>query len=433
MKKLFTAVLLLTGFMSTLAAQELKTSYFLDNYVYSYRINPAAQFESEPFSFVAVGLGNTSVSAASNMGLDAFVYKTSDAYTWGFAEAVPRKTFLSRLNEDNYLMPQFGINLFTFGRQGEDYRYAVELNVKSDTYVYAPKQFFAAFKDGIDIGLKEKKGSYSISDFLLNSDNYTEIAFCYSRKLRDDLIVGGAAKALIGLAKAQFNISSMNVHEMSGDWGGSCNGDVLVATKLMDVSQAMKGGNSVYDILQDAALNGVGIAGFGFSFDVGVTWTPIENLEVGLSALDLGFINWKNAFSGKIDYENKIFNEVEDAVEFKSVDTVSSLKGLNYNVHLFAKYRTPFYDKLSFGMLGSFQPYFKELRLGADVTPIKAVSLAASAAYNSFGFDVGAALNFRFPGINLFLGADSLVFGSTDGIPSGHGLTNVTAGLVFAF
>jgi hypothetical protein len=51
--------LLLAGILTLAAgvafAQDFKTGYFLDNYVYSYRVNPGASLEGKPGTFVGVG------------------------------------------------------------------------------------------------------------------------------------------------------------------------------------------------------------------------------------------------------------------------------------------------------------------------------------------------------------------------------------------
>ena len=77
--------------------------------------------------------------------------------------------------------------------------------------------------------------------------------------------------------------------------------------------------------------------------------------------------------------------------------------------------------------------------MGISVTPADFVSLAVSAAYNNCGFDMGAALSLRVPGFaNLFVAADKIPLYWNNRmfkvpIPTRSGLTNVTAGLVFAF
>ncbi len=436
MKKVIVSAVLAAMALATVSAQDFKTSYFLDNYVYSYRLNPGAQLEDDSFTFFSIGLGNTSMSTSTNLALSSFIFATpSGDYTWGFGEAIPAETFLSQIDDENYFNPRLSVNLLTFGRQGENYRFAIEANVRSDSYFYAAKDFFRAFKGGLNEGLATSKGSYTFDNMQFNSSNYAEIAATYSHSIGDNLVVGGTAKLLLGVLGTTFNINHLYAHDLpNGDWGGDCDADIQFSSPLLTTASFVQG-KSLYDVLKDVQYGKVGINGFGFGLDLGATWKPIDNLEVGLSVLDLGFLSWNPNIKAKIQYKDNDFVDIEDALEFKDVEEAGYTQGLNYNIHLFGKYRMPFYDRLSAGFVGTWQKHFKEARLGVDVTPVNAISIAASAAYNSYGLDFGAALNIRFPGINLFLGADTISFKqNADKIPSGRGgQTNVTTGLVIAF
>ncbi|MBO6170310.1 MAG: hypothetical protein J6O51_10145 [Bacteroidales bacterium] len=436
MKRLFAVSALLAGILTSAAAQEFKTSYFLDNYVYNYRLNPAASFESKPFTFFSVGLGNTSVSIPTNLSVSSFIFKTPEGnLTWGLASSVPTEKFLGGLDKDNFLAPQLSLNVLSFGRQSDDWRLAFEVNLRSNSYLYAPYDFFAAFKNGINDGLKNnKKDTYSFQNMHFNTSNYAEIAASYSHKIGDNLIVGGTAKALLGILGGSFDIYNMAAEPLPGDkYGGTANAEVKIASKALDISTAVVEGKSLYNF-ETAGFKGFGFSGYGFGVDLGVTWKPIDGLEIGLSALDLGMISWQETHHGYINYEKKQFNDVEDALEIEAVETEVNTTMLDYNIHLSTKYRMPFYEGLSVGLLGTYQKHFKEARLGLDVTPISAISIAASAAINTYGTDFGAAINFRFPGVNLFLGADSIYFKMTpEMIPETRGLTNLTLGLAIAF
>ena len=434
MKKLFTLAALLTGVMAVSAAQEFKTAYFLDNHVYSYRINPAAPFEKDSFSFFAVGVGNVSFAMPSNQALSNFIFTTPEGrYTWGFGESVPAEKFLSGITKDNFMQPELGINLITFGHQAEDRRFTAEVNLRSSTYFYAPKDFFGAMKIGLNDGLKTKTGRYSFENMHLESNTYAEIAVGYSRRLEDNLILGGTAKLLFGLAGAFLDVHSLDLGELpNDDFGGSVDADAYLSSKILGINTTLIG-NSLAN-LQNVGYNGIGISGLGLSFDLGATWTPIEGLDVGFSIIDLGFLTWFDSVHGKINYKDRIIDTAEQGLQLESAETVRKTKLINYNVHLSAKYRMPFYEGLSAGVITTVQNFYKEVRFGLDVTPIRAISLAASAALNSYGFDMGAALNFRFPGVNLFLGTDSMFFKMNEyHIPSSKGVTNVTAGLAIAF
>ena len=239
---------------------------------------------------------------------------------------------------------------------------------------------------------------------------------------------------LLGLAGGSFDIHEMTARPLAdGKYGGTVDADVKIASQLLEVSTAMVEGKSLYNF-ETAGFGKAGLSGFGLGLDLGATWMPTDGLEIGLSVLDLGFIGWNGTLHGIIKYTDKKFNDEEDALELEAIAAEKTNTLLDYNIHLSAKYRMPFYEGLSVGLLGTYQKHFKEARLGIDVTPLRAISIAASAAYNTYGLDFGAALNFRLPGVNLFLGADSIYFKMTpDMIPETRGITNVTAGLAFAF
>ena len=419
---------------SVLFAQELKTAFFLENNVYSYKINPAAKFEEKPYTFFALGLGNVSASAMSNLGVSSLLYPTASGLVWGFDTDVPTDTFLSKFAKDNILLPQANVNILSFGHQGARSRWNFELNVRSDNYFYLSKDFFSAMKVGLDEGLSKKTGMYTFQDLNVCSSNYVETAFGYSHKIGDMITLGGRLKFLMGLGGA-----SLDINEFTGgadadkDFVASTDVDLLIATSFLKVGTQVVDGKELYDF-EDISFNKVGINGYGFGADLGITVEPVDGLSLGLSALDLGFIKWNSTVNGKIKYDLKKIDNVEEGLELQVADPKAEIKALNYNIHLTAKYRMPFYEGLGVGFIGTYQKYFKEARLGVDFTPFRLLSLAVSGAYNNFGFDFGGALNLRFPGFNLFVGLDSIYFEMTPQfLPVSRGITNATVGLALAF
>ncbi|MBO7604244.1 MAG: hypothetical protein J6S97_07510 [Bacteroidales bacterium] len=435
MKKLFTVAALLTGIMAVSAAQEFKTSYFLDNHVYSYRINPAAPFESDSFSFFAVGIGNTSFSMPSNLPLSSLIFTTPEGrYTWGFGESISPETFLAGITKDSFMQPELSVNLLTIGHQEADRRFTAELNVRSNTYFFAPKDFFGAMKIGLNDGLKTKTGRYNFENMHLETNNYAEVAVGFSRRLEDNLILGGTAKLLLGLGGAFIDIHNLELGEYPGDdFGGTVYADTYFSCKTLGINPTLVGNSLAH--LQNVGYSGFGISGVGLGVDLGATWTPVEGLDVGFSVVDLGFLTWFDTVHGTINYKDCVIDDAEEGLQLESVESVIKTKLINFNFHVSAKYRMPFYEGLTAGILTTFQRHFTEVRLGLDVTPLRAISLAASTAFNNYGFDFGAALNFRFPGVNLFVGADSFAAFKMNEyhIPSSKGITNVTAGLAIAF
>lgn len=433
MKKLILPLFLLSLGTAALA-QESKTAFFLDHNVYSYRINPAADFDEKPYTFFALGLGNTSATVLSNLGASSLLYPTVDGLVWGFDDGVPDDTFLSKFAKDNIILPQVSLNVLSFGHQGERGRFNVEVNLRSDNYLYASKDFFSALKTGLNEGLKTKIGTWTFENMNIYTSDYVEVAAGYARKIGEMVTVGGTAKLLLGVAGGAFDFNSFYLTSSDGDnYYGSADARLLLASSLFKIGSKNVGGKNLYDY-STFQFNRVGLAGVGFGLDLGVTVEPVQGLTIGLSALDLGFIKWNSSVNGKIQYTNKKVDTVEDALELQVGDPSNEARMLNYNIHLSAKYRMPFYDKLSVGLLGTYQKYFKEARLGVDITPVRPISIAVSGAYNNFGFDFGAALNVRIPGINLFLALDSIYFDMTPQLlPVSRGITNATVGLAIAF
>lgn len=435
MRRLILSAALALSCSAVLFGQELKTAFFLENNVYSYKLNPAARFEEKPYTFFAIGLGNVSATAMSNLGVSSILYPVAGNLVWGFDSDVPTDTFLSKFAKDNIVLPQANVNILSFGHQGERGRWNFEVNVRSDNYFYLSKDFFTAMKYGLNEGLSTKSGMYTFQNLNVSSSNYLEAAFGYSHKIGDIITLGGRAKFLMGLGAAAVDINSFTGGAATdgGDFVASADVDVLVATSFAKVGTQMVDGRELYDFT-DWEYNKIGLSGLGFGADLGITIEPVDGLYIGLSALDLGFIKWNSTVNGKIHYDLKKIETVEEGLELQVAPPSASVRMLNYNIHLTAKYRMPFYNGLGVGVIGTYQKYFKEARLGLDFTPARILSLAVSGAYNNFGFDFGAALNIRFPGVNLFLGLDSVYFEMTPQyLPVSRGITNATVGLALAF
>ncbi len=118
-------------------------------------------------------------------------------------------------------------------------------------------------------------------------------------------------------------------------------------------------------------------SGYGLAMDLGATFKPVKDLEVGISLNDIGAILWQYNIQGKTDAdviysgekvsikedsEDQVGSEMESAVdalshlsEFREVkDKASTLEMLPLNLNASVKYRMPFYRRLSVGALASY-------------------------------------------------------------------------------
>ena len=161
-------------------------------------------------------------------------------------------------------------------------------------------------------------------------------------------------------------------------------------------------------------------------------YEPIEGLYISAAANDLGFLSWKGNVGAAWHVDSEIGEDWRDFLRLE--DTSGRFTtGLNYSFNAGVKYKMPFYDRLSVGLLGTLQKNYKEARLGIDVTPLDFISIAASGAIGSQGFNFGAALNLKFPIVNFFIGTDAFMYNFTPQmIPLDNVNTMVTAGLLIA-
>jgi hypothetical protein len=128
---------------------------------------------------------------------------------------------------------------------------------------------------------------------------------------------------------------------------------------------------------------------------------------------------------------------------FKMEMTGSGIKktnALSATVHAALEARMPFYERLSFGILGTVRadgPYsWTEGRLIMSIAPVNVLSAAASYAVSDFGHSLGAVLNIHLPGINLYAGFDSILPAlnvTPQMVPVNALNTNMTMGLTIAF
>ena len=425
---LATTSLLLTVGLSCLA-QEFATSFFLGNYTYDYKLNPGAPLDCKDHSFASFGLGNISASLPTNLSYEKLAPTIDGQPYWALDSRVPADLFVSKLKKNNFVSPSLNLNLFSFGKKTDSWRFNVEINARSVNSVRVPLEAFSAIKYAL-----EKTGTYGFtSPLTVSSSNYLEFAVGYGFKIGERVTLGFRLKALAGLAGANLKINTLTAGENEdGELLITADGKVNVASHMLRIGTVDSGSIiETYD-LQSARFGYLGLEGYGGAVDIGVSVDAFPGFTAGFSALDVGAMYWNYTSCGTVKYERQVINDWNGVIR-KEVST-SERTMLPFNLHLFTKYKMPFYDKWNVGMVATFQQYFQEVRIGTGITPVDFISLGLSAAYNSCGFDTGASLGINFPGMNIFAGLTlplPLVF-NKDFIPVKGGINNLTIGITLA-
>lgn len=434
------------------AQQNLRTAYFTDGYTYNYKLNPAFAPERSFFAFPVIG--NLGVGVETNLGLSTYLYPTADGKMTTFLNSsVSDEQFLGKLNQSNKLNISLNETLLATGfRIGKSF-HTIDLSVKMDVASMCPRDLFAFVKSGGSAG----QDTWDISNIGLRANGRMEFAYGYQRSFSDNLRIGARVKVLMGLSQAEVLVDNLNLTMNSQKWSVKANGHANISGPYQGILN-----ESADDVDMMAALNEALTApSIGAALDLGASYDFLDYFTASLSVLDLGFISWNNTTTnvmpggewsfegfdnlgtdGSID--DQLGNIGEDFQELLKMETTGTdLKKtsmLAATVHAGIEARMPFYERLTFGLLGTQRidgPFsWTEGRVSANLAPVNWFSLSASYAISDFGNSFGGVVNIHIPGFNLYAGLDSflpLMEMTPQYVPVNSLNTNLTFGLTFTF
>lgn len=452
---------MLIAFASTalhpICGQTLQSSYFLESSTHRHQLNPAFLGESNYISLPV--LGNFSVGTTSNVSLTDVIYKLNDptnkySLTTFMSKTVGREEFLNKLNANNRLNADAQITLLSAGFYAWRGFNTVELNTRSNSSLVLPYGLFDFMKTGMD------KTSYKIGSSSFNSNNYVELGFGHAKKIGDKFTVGAKLKFLLGGMNVNTKIDDMDVTLTGDKWA-------ILANGRLDAS--VGGGTFKTKTDNPGEISGLdfpnhGIGGYGGAIDLGMTYRPIDNLELSAAITDLGAISWTNNLKGatrnqlfmfdgfkeisvnegdgdKNNLDNQ-FQQLKDDLtgltKFYDEGKNKRTTMLTSTVNIGAEYSFPFYKRLSVGLLSSTkisQAYtWTKTMLSANISPLSWLSGSLSGAYSPFGTSLGWMLNFHPRGCTIFVGSDyQLTSVTPQFVPINNFNTNICFGFNVTF
>ena len=466
MKKIFysiaAALLLIPSVVS--AQANLRSGYFLDGYVYKYKMNPAMAPERGFFAFPA--LGNLGLGLETNLGLSTFFYPTeSGRLTTFLSPRISNETFLNNIAESNKLNTNLDLGVIALGfRTGKSF-HTVDLSIRADAGMNIPGSLFKFIKAGGSMG----ENSWDISNIGVRTMARGELAYGYSRSIGKHLRVGARAKLLLGVMRADIAMDRMRLEMGAERWAVEAQGSMHMSGPISFMTKGESGnsGSSADEnILDWTAINTDGLAdaitspSMGFAFDFGATYDFLKYFTASFSILDLGAMTWKNSmtavtpetawhFEGfeSLDTDNieeQIANMTEGlgtAFNFEKTESgITKATSLAATINAGIEARMPFYERLSFGLLytqrieGEYS--WSEARLAASLAPVNWFSLTTNYAFSHFGHSWGGAINIHLPGFGVFVGLDSfspLLNVTPQYIPIDALNTNLALGINFNF
>lgn len=430
---------LCTMLAGTAAAQDLKTGYFSDNFLYRHDINPALDNEENYFSIPFVG--NFNVNMSGNFGLEELMHKNplypdrSDKKMTSFMNPYLSNPLSGFASGDNKINGTLKETIFSMGFKKWGGYNTVELNVRAQADISAPYKLF-------ELAAYAENKHYEIGDIDLSAQAFTELSFGHSRKVSDKMKVGGKAKLLLGLGDASVKMDGV-VADLSdaNQWlvKAKAQSDVSMKgfkylSKTKDYSSKPGTSNHVNDVDLDLG----GPSGFGLAVDAGLVYKLTDDVTLSASLLDLGAIVWTNDFRAQNDENTFVFDGFHDVtiggdspnvldkqadkygdqlLDFANLrdkgDKGARVTGIGTTLNVGAEYVLPTFQMLKIGLLGTTRingPHsWSEARLSGNISPIDWFDGTLALAVNSYQANMGFLANFHTKKFNFFLGMDCLL------------------------
>lgn len=422
--------ILITMFVAQLGyAQTVRSSYFLDKTPLRLSLNPA--FVPEKGYVNIPILGGIGINIQSNsLSLDKLIFPGVGGQSVTFLDpSISSTDFLSGLSEDNRLNFDIELSIIGFGFHAAGGYWNVGVGLTSNTNSNIPKSLFEFAKKGTGVD----GSTFNVDNFGINTTNYVDLSIGYSRKIGDDITVGGAAKFIVGAAGFDARIDNMKIVSSADKWHITTSGYLKGSLSGLELVTKTDADNGI-DYVDSFGLNSFGVAGYGFAVDLGATYSPIDNLIVSAAITDLGFISWdKNATVSAIsqgeflfegidiplnnsgtsinDQFDSILDDVTDLMRFEEEAIEENrVEMITMSFNLGAEYSI-LDDKIGFGVLytGKVRPasYEQELTIISSFRPAKWFSAALSySLLNNTYSSLGVVLNFSPSWINFYIGTD---------------------------
>ncbi len=435
----YMAVAFIAGCATIANAQDLRTGYFSDNFLYRHDLNPALANDSNYFSIPAVG--NVNAAMMGNFGYRDLVRKNplypeeSNKKMTSFLNPYLSNPLKGFASGDNKINADVKVTLMSVGFKKWNGYNTVELNLRGQANVRAPFKLF-------QFAAETANDHYKIGDINASAQAFTELSFGHSRQYDRKLRIGAKLKLLVGMADINMKMENTNAELNHTDyWTIKANAESHVSMKGFKYVSKVKEYNAssaTYPHVRDVDMGKVGVAGFGAAIDAGAVYKVNDDLTVSGAIRDLGAIFWSNDYFATNDAEDFTFDGFHDVtvgsdspgvldkkadkyadqmLDFFNLrdkgDKGSRITGLGATVTAGCEYIIPTYRILKVGLLGTARingPYsWGEARLSGNISPLKWLDGSVSLAVNNYTANFGFLANIHTKGFNFFVGMDSLL------------------------
>lgn len=415
---------------TSVSAQQLRTSYFMQNSPLRTALNPAFRPERGYVSIPVLGGINASYTT-NGIAVDDVLFPKDGKLVTFMDNSVDTESFLNNLNDQNRMNVDFGTQLLSGGWYAGKGFWTVGLSIKGLANIEAPKTMFEFMKKGNSAA----GTTYDINDLSVYSEAYLEAGVGYSRPITDKLTVGANVKMLFGVGSMEANIDHLHAVMNDTKWDITSTGTMSASMKglVPEIEKDEQG----RDYISSFDFDSPGLSGFGMGIDLGATYQLTDNITLSAAVLDLGFVSWNKGsntygeVNGTFEYDgfdlalgdkveegsssmgeqfDATIGEFEELFHFSPKASQSRTTRLRSTINIGGEYRM-LENKLGFGLLSSTRFYspkaYMELTASANYRPVNWFEATLSYSFIHSNFKTyGLALNFTPSWINFFIGSD---------------------------
>jgi hypothetical protein len=424
MNKLFREIILFVFAISftAIGLAQSSTMYYMGTVPQSYYLNPATQPEcnfylgmpiASPLQF---SYYNSGFSPNDLLWYDAEI----DSNIHPLYSGAAADKFLSNLKDVEFLRTDIAVNLASFGFRAGDMYFSFDATIRGNEYFSYPKDLMTFVLKGNRNG--------DVFDFsALNFEflNYAEFGVNISKSFSSTFSVGIRPKVLFGLGTFVTQDNDITLETNTDEWilNSKFSGKMAVTGMTIPVDEdglIDTEGDFSFDstITDDPAKNWnkVFSKNRGLGVDIGAHFNPVDDIQLSISALDLGYIKWKEnpqvvSMDGAFHFQGYEWIP-SDTIDYgeKVLDTIKANLAVSGTSEPFTTYLrpkiivggrvflTPGFD---LGLLAKTEFYKKKVNqdftLLANWHPFTALSVSASYSllnktYSNFGLGLGLKL-----------------------------------------
>ncbi len=415
--------------------------YFMPGVPQANRVNPAHQPNCELYLGFPVLAPMRMELSSNSLSYKDIIYEHpfQDSLITFLHPEGDKQAFLDQLQPMNNIVTDLRASLASIGFRTKAGFFTFDMTTRLEEAAYFPKDLARLLLNGAIEG-----ETYQLDGIGVNISAFDELSLGWSYSILDNLQVGVRAKMLFGIGDLTTRRSALSITTSQEEW--NIQSDMMVSASLPFAEVIYNEDGMIEEIVIDdeiESLNPFALPKYlfnfgnpGFAADIGINYRPIDQLQLSISALDLGFISWKDevhdaTYEMEYDYIGLEINPLELSDEYSFGDYLDSTfsqmgdsllsfleftpgrtysKRLNTKLYVGASYFvTP---KINFGLLSRTDflsdHISQQFTASANFTTGRFVNLTLSYTYkNSYIKNLGAGLSFNVGPLNLYLISDN--------------------------